>query len=122
MHLQRHECKYSYHLSLEKKCVYALHAYLGNKCVHSFHVSVENACVFQLGKGWVGKRGGGRKRNEEAASVLETDSSRLLPYNLDPSKRQFSRRTISGGEEETCVIHDSITDLWVVPETSLVVT
>jgi len=61
---------------------------------------------------------------EDAARVLETHSSHLIPCNLDPAQRQFSRRTISGGEEETGVtrIHDSITDLWVVPETSLIVT
>jgi len=38
------------------------------------------------------------------------------------TRKQISRRTVSRGEEETCVIHDSITDLWVVPETSLIVT
>ena len=63
-----------------------------------------------------------RKRKEDAASVLETHSSHLFPCNLDPTKIQFSRRTISGGEEETCVIHDSITDLWIVSKTSLIVT
>jgi len=36
--------------------------------------------------------------------------------------RQISHRTVSRGEEETCVIHHSITDLWVVPEPSLIVT
>jgi len=42
----------------------------------------------------------------------------------ESTRRQFSRRTVSRGEEETCVIHDSITDwdLWVLPETSLIVT
>ena len=34
----------------------------------------------------------------------------------------MSRSTFSRGEEETSVIHDSITDLWVVPETNLIVT
>ena len=36
----------------------------------------------------------------------------LLPYNRDPTWRQFSRRTVCGGQEEACVICDSITDLW----------
>jgi len=42
---------------------------------------------------------------------------------LDATRRQASRPTVSSGEEardpelETCVIHDSMTDLWVVPET-----
>jgi len=49
--------------------------------------------------------------------VSWTHSSHLLPYNLDLSRRQLSRPTVSGGEEETRVIHDSITDLWFVPET-----
>jgi hypothetical protein len=62
-----------------------------------------------------------RKRNEDAASVPETHSAYLLSYNLEPTRRKLSRPTVSGGEEP-CVIHDSITDLWVVPETSLTVT
>ena len=46
----------------------------------------------------------------------------LLPYNFNPTGRQCSRQTISGASEETCVLHDSITDIWVIPETSLTVT
>jgi len=56
---------------------------------------------------------------EDAASVPETHSAHVLPYNLDRTRRKFTLacRTVSGGEEETLVIHDSITDVWVVPET-----
>jgi len=32
-----------------------------------------------LGNAWVGKRGGGRKRKEDAARVQETHSLHLLP-------------------------------------------
>jgi len=70
------ECKYSYHVSLENGCVYSLHVYLENECVYSFHVSVK--IVFHLGNAWVGKRSGGRKRREDAASVLQTHSSHVL--------------------------------------------
>ena len=61
-----------------------------------------------------------RKRMEDAASVLQT----LRIFFLQPqsTKWQISRRTVSCGEEKTYVIHDSITDRWVVPETSLIVT
>ena len=38
------------------------------------------------------------------------------------TRKQISRRTVSREEEETRVIHHSITDLWVVPEISLIVT
>ena len=31
-------------------------------------------------------------------------------------------RTVSRGEQQKCVIHDSITDLWVVPEISSIIT
>ena len=36
-------------------------------------------CVFLLGNAWVGKKGGGRKRKEDAARVQETHSLHLLP-------------------------------------------
>ena len=55
------------------------------------------------------------ERKEDATSVPETHSAHLLPYNLDPTREKFSRPTVSGGEEPF-VTHDSITDLWVVPE------
>jgi len=37
-----------------------------------------------------------RKRKEDAASVPETHSAHLLPYNLHPTRRNFLRRTVSG--------------------------
>jgi len=45
-----------------------------------------------------------------------TTPGHLLAYNFDPTRRKFSRRTVSGGEEESYVIHGSITVtvLWVV--------
>jgi len=61
------------------------------------------------------------ERKEDVASVPETHSAKLLPYNLDPTRRKFSRRRISGGAVPF-VTHDSITDLRVVPETNLIVT
>ena len=62
-----------------------------------------------------------RKRKEDTASVPETYSAHLLPYNLEPTRRKFSRQTVSGWEEPF-VIHDSIIDLWVGPKTSSTVT
>ena len=52
------------------------------------------------------------KRHTRPIFFLRTKSTR----------KQISRRTVSLGGEETCVIHDLITDLRVVPETSLIVT
>jgi len=63
-----------------------------------------------------------RREGRTEDSKKEKKIAHLLPYNLDPTSRMFSRRTISGGEEEKFVIHDSITDLSVVPDTSLTVT
>jgi len=47
---------------------------------------------------------------------------RIFFLRSKSTRKQISRRTVSRGKEETCVIHDSITDLRVVPETSLIVT
>jgi len=46
----------------------------------------------------------------------------LLPYDLDPTRKEVLRQTISDGEEEACVLLDSMTDFWDIPETSLNVT
>jgi len=63
-----------------------------------------------------------RREGRTEDSKKEKKIARLLPYNLDPTRRKFSHRTITGGEEDTFVMHDSITDLWVVPDTTLTVT
>jgi len=58
-------------------------------------------------------------KKRKTQRVLQRHSTHLLPYNLDRTRRKFTLvcRSVSGGKEETLVIHDSITDLWVVPKT-----
>jgi len=50
------------------------------------------------------------ERTSPSHTLLTLSAS--LYYELDLTRRQFSHPTAFGGEEETCVIRDSITDLW----------
>ena len=89
-------------------------------CTSNFNLATYRVSLLHVGL-MSDKYYHGIKRKEDAASVLETHSAHLLPYNLEPTRRKFSRRSACGGEEPF-LIHDSITDLWVVPETNLTLT
>jgi len=85
---------------------------------------------------WSGRKGGrnsdmlkkppplvGKERKGRRSECPRDTLRASPPLQLDPTRRKFSRRTVSSGEEP-CVIHDSITatDLRVVPQTSLMMT
>jgi len=61
-----------------------------------------------------------RKRKEHAARVQETHSSHLLPSVQIHEETDLKNCFSWGGGN--VLIHDSITDLRVVPETSLIMT
>jgi len=62
-----------------------------------------------------------RERSVWSCGVVEWIGRPLISPTPSPNHRQVTR-TGSRGDEKTCVIHDSIADLRVVPETSLIVT
>jgi len=107
---------------------------LENECVVNTCVSREwmfiISCVFRkcmfvplaLGQGCSRKKRWGKKRTGRRSKCPRDTTCASLPYNIDPTRRQFSRRAVSGGWEETFVIRDFIADLWVVPKTSLIMT
>lgn len=95
---------------------------------HGKYTNFERAWVEPVACGKRGRRTW-RKRKEdaEASAPTYTLSAHLLPENLDPTRRQFSCRTVSGREswedlEETCVLPwlDSIEDFWVIPDSETV--
>jgi len=75
-----------------------------------------------LGQGFGKEERWGKKRTGRRSKCPRDTLCASLPYNIDPTRRKLSRRAVSGGGQETFVIHDSITDLSVVPKTSLIMT
>ena len=66
---------------------------------------------------------------EERGNVVRVHSRDVTHICFDGQEKEMKTRRItvllethsgtdSSGEEKTCVLHDSITDFWVIPETS----
>jgi len=64
----------------------------------------------------------GEEKERKTQRESKRHTRRIFFLQSKSTSNQISRRAVSRGEEETCVIHDSITDLRVDPETSLIVT
>ena len=87
------------------------HGFCVSRYVLHFHGNAARRAVMEFR--WDSEN---TKRKKGRRSEYPRDALFASPsLHLNLTTRQSSRRTVSGGEEETFLIHGSITDLWFVP-------